>query len=76
MPAMVISRAFWTALKIVGCRMSSVCHPSPGSVPSDISEALFGDSARPFSPSTRPKAGFRGAGGQMLRIRRRSASYW
>ena len=29
---MVISRAFWTALKIVGCRMSSVCHPSPGSV--------------------------------------------
>ena len=32
MPAMVISRAFWTALKIVGCRMSSVCHPSPGSV--------------------------------------------
>ena len=32
MPAMVISRAFWTALKIVGCRMSSVCHLSPGSV--------------------------------------------
>ena len=32
MSAMVISRAFWTALKIVGCRMSSVCHPSPGSV--------------------------------------------
>ena len=36
-----------------------------GPTPSDISEALFGDSARPFSPSTRPKAGFRGAGGQI-----------
>ena len=42
--------------------------------PLDISEALFGDSARPFSPSTRPKAGFRGAVGRMIRIRRRSAS--
>ena len=54
-----------------GRRVLSGAGPS---TPSDIPEALFGDSARPFSPSTRPKAGFRGAGGQMLRMRRRSAS--
>ena len=33
MPAMVISRAFWTALEIVGCRArrreSSKCRPGP-----------------------------------------------